>query len=311
MRIVFSMILVALLCSCKRPPAISKKLDSDYGTIEYQSRQRKYYVSFPDGYDGVKQYPLVVFLHGGNGNLMSAQIFTGLNQIAKDNGFIIAYPEAFFESGPTNYVWADGRGLAPDQLGIDDVGFIDQLVTHFKSKYKIQSSKVYLSGFSNGGFLTQRIAFEKNTQFAAFGVLGATLPQSYLTSGAPIRALPMLYVFGTADPLVPYQGGLMPGASVMGVESSVQFWVNHNKCTTTLSPQQLPDKDITDQTTVTVFEYVNGNCSSKVKFYRVNGGGHTWPGVLLPNQTALGGFNLDVHAGQALWDFFKTFELCF
>lgn len=310
MRILYS-ILVVTLFACNKPPAISKMLDSDYGSIEYQSRQRKYYISFPEGYDGIKPYPLVIFLHGGNGNSMTAQIFTGFNKIAKENNFIIAYPEAFFESGPTNYAWADGRGLAPDQLGIDDVGFIDRLVTHFKSKYKIESRKVYLCGFSNGGFLTQRIAFEKNSQFAAFGVLGATLPQSYLTSGAPIRALPMLYVFGTADPLVPYQGGLMPGALVMGVDSSVQFWVNHNKCSTTVPQVQLPDKDITDQTNVNVFEYTDGNCQSKVKFYRVNGGGHTWPGVLLPNQAALGGYNLDFHAGQALWDFFKNFELCF
>ena len=73
----------------------------------------------------------------------------------------------------------------------------------------------------------------------------------------------------------------------------------------------LPNTNTTDNSNVVVYEYTNGDCNnSKVKFYKINGGGHTWAGVKLPNQTALGETNLDIFASQEVWNFFKQFELC-
>src|SRR5690606_3860260 len=177
------------------------------GTFSFQNNQRKYILHIPESYDGRANVPLVVFLHGGGGNAQTAQGFTNFNTVSDSEGFLMLYPQAFFETAPDSYAWADGRGLAPDKLGIDDVGFVDAVVSALKSEYKIDNQRVYLCGFSNGSFLTQRIAFQKNSQFAAFGTLGGTMNESLFTDGDPGRAIPMMYVFGTADPLVPYEGG--------------------------------------------------------------------------------------------------------
>jgi polyhydroxybutyrate depolymerase len=208
---------------------------------------------------------------------------------------------------------ADGRGLAPDVLGIDDVGFIDKLVTTLKAEYKVNSKRVYLCGFSNGSFLTQKIAFEKNDQYAAIGTLGGTMNQSLYNSGNPSRAIPMIYFFGSTDPLVPYNGGIVVGSNTLpitGIEQAVNFWVTKNQCQITLPVVNVPNINTTDNSTVTVYEYTNGSCNSKVKFYKVNGGGHTFPGVKLPNITTLGETNLDILASEELWNFFNQFELC-
>ncbi len=303
-------------CSDKEDPGLQPQEFPEFvdSFVSHQNNQRRYILHIPDSYDGTKETPLVVFLHGGSGNSATAQSFTNFNQVSKDNGFLVAYPQGFFEASANSFVWADGRGLAPDNLGIDDVGFIDKLVTTLKEQYNVNEKRIYLCGFSNGSFLTQRIAFEKNGQFAAFGTLGGTMNKSLFDTKNPGRPIPMMYVFGSTDPLVPYNGGTVAGSTttlpVVGIEVAVSYWVTNNNCQTTIPRVDLPNKNTVDNSTVTVFEYTNGACNTKVKFYKINGGGHTWPGVKLPNQTTLGETNLDIFASQELWDFFKQFELC-
>lgn len=281
--------------------------------ISHQNKQRRYILHLPKIYDGIKEVPLVIFLHGAGGNSENAQSFTNFNQVSNDNGFLVAYPQGLFERNPNGFVWAAARGLPADSLGIDDVGFIDTLVTILKGQYKINAKKVFICGFSNGGFLVQRIAFEKNQQFAAFGSLGATMNQNKYGSKDPGRAIPMMFVLGSSDPLVPYNGGIAgvnTTLPIVGIEKAVSFWVTNNNCQTAIPSADLPNKSTNDNSTVTVYEYTNGSCNSKVKFYKINGGGHTWPGVKLIRQTPRGETNLDISAGQELWDFFKQFEFC-
>ncbi len=284
------------------------------GTLSFQNNQRKYVLHIPDSYDGRAEVPLVVFLHGGGGNAQTAQGFSNFNQVSDENGFLMLYPQAFFETAADSYAWADGRGLAPDKLGIDDVGFVDALVTALKREYKIDSQRVYLCGFSNGSFLTQRIAFQKNNQFAAFGTLGGTMNESLYNSGNPGRALPMMYVFGTADPLVPYEGGYVSGntdlEAVKSVEDAVGFWRDNNSCSITEPKKNVPNTNATDNSTVEIYQYSNCACSATVKFYKVINAGHTWPGVLLPAGHSFGETNLDINASVELWNFFKQFTLC-
>jgi len=284
------------------------------GMITYQNNARKYILHIPPTYDDTAAFPLVVFLHGGGGSAQTAVNFTNFNPVSKAENFLMVYPQAFFEASPGSFVWADGRGLAPDIQGIDDVGFIDFLVTSLKREYKINPKKVYLCGFSNGSFLTQKIAFEKNTQFAAIGTIGGTMAKSLFDNGNPQRAIPQIFIFGTADPLVPYNGGVVVGSNtlpIVGIEQAVNYWVAKNNCTVALPSQNLPNVNATDNSTVTVFEYTNGACNnSKVKFYKVNGGGHTWPGVRLITPNSFGETNLDIQANQEIWNFFNQFELC-
>ena len=313
---VFISICLAISCSDDEIDSIQPQSYPEIvnGTFTFQNRDRIYTLHIPETFDGTQAAPLVIFLHGGGGNAQSAQNFTGFNEVSKQEGFLMLYPQGVFESSPNSFVWADGRGLAPDVQGIDDVGFINALVDFLVVEYTININKIYLCGFSNGSFLTQKIAFEANSKFAAIGTLGGTLHQSFHDLGNPNRPIPMIYFFGTDDPFVPYNGGYVSNnpnfEPIVGVEDAVEFWKINNNTQSILSAVNLPDTNTNDNSTVTVFEYINGNCNrSKVKFYKINGGGHTWPGVEVPNPS-LGATNLDINASQELWNFFKQFELC-
>lgn len=284
-------------------------------TLTHQELERQYVIHFPPGYSGMQAIPVVLFLHGGSGNAQSAQGFTGFNQVANRENFLVVYPQGYTEVSSNSYVWADGRGTAADRAGIDDVGFLSKLIDTLLINYTIDPERIYLCGYSNGSFLTQRMAFEGNEPFAAMGTLGSTTATFFIEQGDPGRPIPMFFLFGTEDPFVPYEGGIVALSStdsIVGIEESVAYWRQQNDCRTALPPEPLPDLVPDDSSTVTVFRYTDCACNqSEVVYYRVDGAGHTWPGIELPAYEFIAGqTNEDILASQELWDFFREYTRC-
>ena len=164
--------------------------------------------------------------------------------------------------------------------------------------------------------MTQRFACEQNQRFAAMASLGSIMDTSLYSSCNPQRPIPMMFVIGTADPFVPFNGGTATGAGgvinqIISADTLVSFWKINNNCLQTNSPINLPDIDLTDNSTVTLFNFTNCSCYSDVKFYRINGGGHTWPGVEIPLYEIIAGeTNEDIQASEELWNFFNAHTLC-
>lgn len=283
-------------------------------SIVHQDYQRKYTMHLPTGYNTSDTMPLVFFLHGGSGNMQSAQGFTFFNWVSNANKFLLCYPQAYHEIDSASYIWADGRNTGAGQAGIDDVGFLNKLLDTLISDYNIDTSRIYCCGFSNGGFMTQRMAFESNSRYAAMATLGATMDSIMYNTASPAKPIPMMYVFGTLDPFVPYNGGMVVGNAnipVIGIEEAVQFWVGNNVCQNAPDTTHFPNTDTTDNSTVTMYHYGDCSCDADVRFYKVIGGGHTWPGVEIPNYEIIAGeTNEDIFASAELWEFFNQHTLC-
>ena len=283
-------------------------------SIVHQSFQRKFTIHKPTGFTNTVPVPLVVFLHGGGGNMTSAQGFTNLNTVSNANGFLAVYPQGYGVVPSGGYVWADGRGSFADIAGVDDIGFINKLLDTIIANYNINTNKIYISGFSNGGFMTQRLACQLNQRFAAMASLGCTMDAISFAGCNPRRPIPMLFMLGTADPRVPFNGGQLTGTisnvPVVGINTLVDFWKNNNQCLTTNLPLNLPDVVLTDNSTVTLYKFTNCSCNSNISFYKINGGGHTWPGVSIPSyEITAGSTNLDIQASTELWRFFNLHTL--
>ena len=282
-------------------------------TLEHQNKQREYVLHIPPAYDGLSDVPLVIVLHGGSGNAISVQGFTQMNSVSDGNGFIVAYPQGFGPTQNGGYSWADGRQTSATSMGIDDVGFISKLIEKVQADYRITSNKIYVCGFSNGGFMSQKLACELENTFAGVGTLGATIGTEVLSQCSVSQSIPMLFMLGDADPFVPYDGGTVANnpSPVAGIETLAEFWKNNNLCQTESPEIQLPDLDTTDNSTVTLFEFSDCNCNANVELYRINSGGHTWPGVENVNYEIIAGeTNEDINASSVLWDFFNEHERC-
>ena len=281
-------------------------------SLAYQSHWRQYIVHLPPGFEANTATPVVMVLHGGSGNYRSVQGFTRMNRVSNQNGFLTVYPQGR-GIAPPGYSWADGRGTTADDADIDDVGFLSRLIDTLYRDYLIDTNRIYVCGFSNGGFMTQKLACALPGRFAAVGALGCSIDTSLIKTCTPGQAVPTAYFSGTADPEVPYEGGAMRNPRVtpiVPVDTAVQFWVRNNNCQTNPGVIKIPDSVPTDRSTVDLFQYTHCDCEADVYFYRINNGGHTWPGVPVPQFPQLGNTNEDIDASEALWNFFRPFSRC-
>ena len=281
-------------------------------SLQHQNYQRQYIVHLPPGYNNNSPTPAVIVLHGGSGNYQSVQGFTQMNFVSNQNDFLAIYPQGI-GNAPPGYSWADGRNTTADQAGIDDVGFMSKLIDTLYNDYNIDTNRVYICGFSNGGFMTQRLACETPELFAAIGGLGCSIDTNLIQTCNPNQAVPMAYFSGTADPEVPYNGGAMNNpivTPIVAIDTAVQFWVKNNNCQTAEPVVNIPDNVPEDSSTVELYKYTDCDCDADFYFYKIINGGHTWPGVPVPQFPQLGNTNEDIHASYLLWDFFSKFSLC-
>jgi polyhydroxybutyrate depolymerase len=217
--------------------------------------------------------PLFLVLHGGSGTGAGMIALAHVNDLADKEGIVVVYPDGLHKS------WADGRGVTDaDQRGVDDVAFFRRLITTLQGQFAIDARRVYVAGISNGGFMTQRLGCELANEIAAVVAVAATLSTNLAASCAPSRPMPILYVLGENDPLVPYAGGVVNGdrGTVLSASESLSAWAKVAGCAGTPTTRTLPDR-VQDNTHVSQTLYTNCQVGAQVGLYSVAGGGHTWP----------------------------------
>lgn len=229
----------------------------------------------PASYDPARGAMLVLNYHGFSSNAAEQVLLTGMNAAADANDFIVAYPDGL-GSG-----WNSGDCCSELQPpNVDDVQFTRDLLARIESQYCVDPKRVYATGFSNGGFMAHLLACELSGVFAAVapvsGVLG--VPP---TSCLPARPVPVLDLHGTADPVVPYDGGpalkLLPPIVFRSVPTTVTFWRSANGCL------GAPRVDFA-QGDASCVRWGDCAAGADVELCTLTGDGHQWPGssVVVP-----------------------------
>jgi polyhydroxybutyrate depolymerase len=196
----------------------------------------------------------------------------------------------------------------------NDVGYIAELVDYLVAEYGVDPARVYLTGASNGGLMTERMACERPDVFAAVAPVMITLPEGFPAWCTSTTPVPMLMILGVDDPFFPWQGGLVEQGPTstqryLSASETVDFWVTRNNAATEPAIEALPDLDPNDGTRVFRETHVGGESGTDFIFYRVEGGGHTWPGSrlsLLESLAGVGRVSQDIDASRVIWDFFKS-----
>ncbi len=257
---------------------------------------------------------LVVALHGGTGNGKAMERLTlgGLNRLADQDSFIVAYPDGIERH------WNDGRGLEQyraQQEEVDDVGFISALIDALVEEFGVDPERVYVTGISNGGLMAQRLAIEASDKVAAIAVVAVPMSQVLREMPAPQRPLPVLYIMGTDDPLAPWEGGDLGPAGrdslgkVLSMSETIQYWVTRNGCSGEPNIAWEPDREPEDGTRVRRESHTQCTDDAEVTLYVVEGGGHTWPGgwQYWPEES-IGKTSRDIDANAIIWEFFKRHD---
>lgn len=300
--IVIARILCLLLAGLVSTPSAAEQ---SRVVINHGGLARAYNLYVPSSYDGSTAVPLLLALHGRSGNGQRMANLTGFNTRAEAHGFLVAYPESL--SGSWNYLY----GIPGAQSLPDDVGFLHAVAGAVADDYHIDPQRLFVTGLSMGGFMAQRLACDAENPFAAFASVAASGYAAMPANCANPDSVDALYVHGTADQTVPWQGlGIEDEAGnrqrvTLSIAASVRFWVEHNRCDSEAKSFDLPPAGQSPGTRVKVVASQDCAEDSSVVLYAVIGGGHNWPGSvgIIPPAVA-GPVNLDIHASDVIWSFF-------
>ncbi len=310
--LLFLTILISLL-SCKKSenttqPSTDKSSEQKTINLTVDGNARSFIVYLPTGYNNAGKMPMIFAIHGGSGTPEGMINIANFKTIAERDKVVLVYP-----SGIQNN-WNDGRPTTPNQLGINDVNFFNQMCDYMIVNNSIDVTKIYATGISNGGFMSSRLGCELSNRIAAIAVDAATIEATTIAPNCnPSRPVSAIYIHGTTDPLVPFTGGQMTaggtaGGTVLSHFQAIDKWVLINGCNTTPTTTDLPDI-ANDGTTIKQRVYSGGTNGSEVVSYVVLNGGHTWPqGYQYLNEAIIGKTSQDMNACEVIWTFFKRFK---
>ena len=291
------LIAVAALAACSLDPPIDDtevappEGEGTFGSFVWSGGiQRTYEILIPP--DVADTLPLLIFYHGRGSTGAEFQNITRLDDIALREQFVVVYPDGF---GRTERSWAVGSGLTlADEFGIDDVLFTNTLIDHISAELPIDQNRVYVAGFSEGGMMTQRLACFLANRIAAVLTVGATPHQGLTQQCPPGRILPMMFVIGTEDPTFPLIGSFF----TLSIQETADFWARRLNCDGDPLVENLPDTE--DDGTTVVRDTYNG-CD--LILYKIEGGGHTWPGSSIAFDPVFGLMSREINASEVIVEF--------
>ena len=237
---------------------------------------------------------LVLVLHGRDGSPAGIRQRTraAFDQLADQEGFLVAYPSALHGAWNTGHQYARSNA--------DDVGFLTALIDQLIAEYKVDPRRVYVTGFSNGGGMAYWLACASSNRIAALAPVSGGLALARMQPCADVskRPIPLLIIHGTADPINRFADGELEG--------NLQYWIRRNGCGLTPQGSYLPQKRPAGSRTH-VLSYADCAAGANVKLYALEGCGHHWPGGDEPGNSLRAGPHCESFDGaKIIWEFFTS-----
>ena len=316
--------------------------------IDVDDVSRTFAVHLPKGYDAQQHYPVVILLHGRNLDAEEMARLTHFNQLADKDGVIAVYPNAMHGGwnigvrpeqpstamGPRGggrrggFGYPGGGGGYPGGGGgypgggrrggqtsdetkkkpepADDVAFLNQMLDDLALKYSIDTRRVYATGLGDGGFMALRVGCSMADRVAAVAAVSATLPKTMIC--VPSRAVPALFIDGTDDPIIAYNGGTYkPGQfHALSAEDSAKAWAKFDRCGEKPAQGKLPASEKGGKE-IKTFTFDGCQDNAQVVLYSVKGGGNTWPGgEQYLSEKEVGKTSTDLNANEVIWSFLSS-----
>ncbi|WP_407442506.1 PHB depolymerase family esterase [Fibrobacter sp.] len=199
-------------------------------SVNVDGKNRTFIMHVPSAYKGDKPVPLVVDYHPIGGNGQGQLQGTQYKSQTDPEGVISLYPDGTGKPGGMGNGWNVGPCCSND----DDVKFSREMIKAVEEKVCIDTKRVYATGFSMGGGMSNHVACNMADIYAAVAPAGMDLNTTNSASCNPARPISIIMFRGTGDFVCRYQGGdsgFNDGLNFLGAEGNFKFWAEKNGCT--------------------------------------------------------------------------------
>ena len=246
--------------------------------------------------------PLVIVLHGSNrGDGARIRRNLGLEEFFGDNGAVLVFPDAY-----------DGHwAIGPQPGGVDDAAFFRAIIDKLEDQRMIDPKRVFLVGVSTGGMMAMQAICSDAGSYSGVATVMANMPKDLAATCKPARPVATLMINVTADPRVPWLGGATANTDQVNAVASTGetfgIFAKAASCGESAKEIGFPNRNPKSGSRAYLDRFEG--CSVPVELVRIEGGGHTIPGLSRWNGAdagaAVGAHNVDVDAAKLIYDFFR------
>ncbi|TVY60788.1 putative feruloyl esterase C [Lachnellula suecica] len=245
------------------------------------SPSRTYRIHIPSNYDENTAVPLIFSFHGhAQTSKCQEELSQFSNEAFNPNAFAV-YPQGI-DGTDGESSW---QGAPYAKSGVNDTGYVQDMINHFNDIYCIETTQIYAAGKSNGGGFCGTLACDSSLskQIAAFAPVSgafyvpgsssdACAPTTIaLTCNAGRSPIPIIEFHGSADTTVPYGGGGSHDQCLPTIPHWVREWSTRDGYGLTNKTTNLYNNQVQK------YEYASGSAFGTVTHYLTQGLGHAWP----------------------------------
>ena len=251
-------------------------------SIVHDGVNREYVLYIPNSYDGTSSVPVLFNFHGFGDNASDYMNNADMRAVSESDTFILVYPQGSCLDGSSH--WNPCPTGGDNKSTVDDVGFVESMISEISSQYNVDMERIYATGYSNGGMMAYGLANYKSDLIAAVAsVSGAMLD----CIGSTSHPMPVVHLHGTSDGVLPYNGS----SDWSSAQSTLDHWINFNN--TVLTPTVTSDNNIEH------YVYDQGDSLVSVEHYKYIGGDHVWFSSIFQGQ----------NASELVWNFVSRYDI--
>ena len=218
---------------------------------------RPFTVHEPPGVSAAAPKPLLILLHGYGASGAIQEAYFKLTPATDAHAMLYVHLDGTL-NGEGKRFWNATDACCGFRSTVDDSAYITAVVADVTAHFKVDQSRVFIVGHSNGGFMSYRMACDHSDKIAAIvSVEGATWSDP--SRCKPTHAVATLEVHGLADQTIKYDGGGIATAKYPGAMTTVQAWARNDGCTLTAdSPAAAPHAIVAQLPPATVLSFSKG-----------------------------------------------------
>ena len=190
--------------------------------------ERSVVVHVPSTYKAEEPLPLIIGLHAFTFSAQILEDWLELLPLVESKRFFYVTPNGTRDAIGARF-WNATDACCGIGATVDDESYLESLVNGISRKLSLDRRRIYIVGYSNGGFMGYRMACRHSNLIAGIAsIAGAT----YNNPGhcVPSEPVHILQIHGTADLVIGYAGGFI-SALYPGAKETLEIWGDYNSHT--------------------------------------------------------------------------------